>query len=316
MNTEQLYPLISVIVPVYKVEQYLENCIESVIGQSYKNWELILVDDGSPDNCPQICDNYAVKDSRIRVIHKANGGLSSARNAGLDVFNGEYVTFLDSDDFWHGDYLNIMMSLCIENNAKMSQCAFVRGRETFFPIDEVLHNVEVYNNHSIFTSFKANIIMCGKLYDRSLFDDIRMPIGLINEDDWTAWKLYYKSSYIAVTQQPLYYYTVNPNSIMGTQRKKVDLTYIGAYEERIAFFKGTGEFDLECCSHIQLCKSMVLMYSNSTLSVSDREMVKNRFNKSWCVIRRSKFVPSKFRLLFGVFYKMPSLAIRIMKKFQ
>lgn len=91
--------LVSIIVPCYKVEQYLPNCIESILCQSYTNWELILVDDGSPDNCGNICDDYAAKDNRIKVVHKKNGGLSSARNAGMKVMNGEYVTFLDSDDF-------------------------------------------------------------------------------------------------------------------------------------------------------------------------------------------------------------------------
>lgn len=98
MNNE---PLVSIIVPCYKVEQYLPNCIESILCQSYTNWELILVDDGSPDNCGNICDDYAVKDNRIKVVHKQNGGLSSARNAGMKIMKGDYVTFLDSDDFLH-----------------------------------------------------------------------------------------------------------------------------------------------------------------------------------------------------------------------
>ena len=104
MNNE---PLVSIIVPCYKVEQYLPNCIESILYQTYTNWELILVDDGSPDNCGNICDDYAAKDNRIKVVHKKNGGLSSARNAGMKVMNGEYVTFLDSDDFLHKDALHI-----------------------------------------------------------------------------------------------------------------------------------------------------------------------------------------------------------------
>ena len=102
-------PLISIIVPVYKVEQYLHNCLNSVLAQSYTNWELILVDDGSPDSCGTICDEYTQKDNRIKVIHKENGGLSSARNAGLGVMTGEFVSFLDSDDFWLSDYLKILM---------------------------------------------------------------------------------------------------------------------------------------------------------------------------------------------------------------
>ena len=118
MNLEN--PLISVIVPVYNVEQYLKTCVDSVLNQSYKNWELILVDDGSPDNCPQICDIYVAKDDRVKVIHKENGGASSARNAALDIATGEYITFLDSDDFWHNDYLSTMIELCMQYNADIA----------------------------------------------------------------------------------------------------------------------------------------------------------------------------------------------------
>ena len=119
-------PLVSIIVPCYKVEQYLPVCIESVLGQTYDNWELILVDDGSPDRSGEICDQYAAKDKRINVIHKPNGGLSSARNAGLDMMNGEYVTFLDSDDFWHKDYLRVMMKHIDDEKADIVQCGFLQ----------------------------------------------------------------------------------------------------------------------------------------------------------------------------------------------
>lgn len=306
--------LISVIVPVYKEEKYLPNCIESVQKQSYFNWELILVDDGSPDNCPRICDEYASRDDRIKVIHKENGGLSSARNTGLDVSNGDYVTFLDSDDFWHKDYLKIMLAICEESNAQMSQCQFVRGEETIFPESKDWGKVNVYTNHTVFTSQATNIIMCGKMYARHLFDDIRMPIGLINEDDWTTWKLYYKAGKVAVTSQPLYYYTVNPESIMSHAKKKPNLKYLDAYKERIDFFVGTGEKDLEHCSHMQLCKSMVLSYRNPHLSDEDRQMVKSRFDESYDVISTSKYIPVTFKVLFRLFHHFPMMASKLAQK--
>lgn len=307
-------PLISVIVPVYKVEKYLPNCIESVQKQSYHNWELILVDDGSPDSCPQICDEYASHDDRIKVIHKENGGLSSARNAGLDIFKGDYVTFLDSDDFWHKYYLAKMLAMCLENGAQMSQCSFVRGEDTIFPDINNHKQVDVYTNHAVFTRFAANIIMCGKMYARHLFDDIRMPIGLINEDDWTTWKLYYKAKKIAVTSQTLYYYTVNPASIMGQSKKKPNFSYLDAYKERINFFVGTKEEDLEHCSRMQLCKSMVLSYSNPYLSKEERQMVKSRFDESYAVIANSKYIPTTFKVLFRLFHHLPRLTSKMAKR--
>ena len=228
-------PLVSVIVPCYKVEQYLPNCIESVLNQSYHNWELILVDDGSPDNCGAICDQFALKEKRIKVIHKPNGGLSSARNAGLDIIQGAYVSFLDSDDFWHTDYLQMMMKHVIEVGAEIVQCGFLRGTETVFPHISMDEKAQFYDNHTVFTQQAAKIIMCGKFYNFCLFVYVRMLVLLINEDDWTTWKLYYKAQKIVVSNLPLYYYTHNPNSIMGNQRKKPDMTYFGAYRERIAF---------------------------------------------------------------------------------
>lgn len=305
MNNE---PLVSIIVPCYKVEQYLPNCIESILCQSYTNWELVLVDDGSPDNCGNICDDYAVKDNRIKVVHKQNGGLSSARNAGLDIMQGKYVSFLDSDDFWHEDYLQLMMKHVIEDKADIVQCGFIRGTETVFPHIDLDEKAQVYDNHSIFTSQAAKIIICGKVYKSCFFEDVRMPVGLINEDDWTTWKLYYKAQKIVVSNLPLYYYTQNPNSIMGNQRKKPDMTYFGAYRERIAFFNEKGEQDLEDVSRMQWCKSLLLLYSNPMLTKENKEEIKTLFDENWKKISQSTVVPSKLKILFYGFCKMPVIS--------
>ena len=114
--------LITIVIPIYKVEKYLDKCIKSVINQTYKNLEIILVDDGSPDNCPKKCDEYEKKDTRIKVIHKENGGLSDARNAGIDIAKGKYITFIDSDDYVSEDYVEYMYNLLKQNNTKMSTC--------------------------------------------------------------------------------------------------------------------------------------------------------------------------------------------------
>lgn len=306
---------ISIIIPVYKVEQYLRNCIESVINQTYTNWELILVDDGSPDRCGEICDEYAAKDSRIRVIHKENGGLSSARNAALDLPpKGEFVTFLDSDDFWHPEYLETLMNLQQKYHADLVQCGFVRGSESVFPPIEGSISIDVLDNHEVFIKEKANVIMCGKLYRTSLFDGIRMPVGLYNEDDWTAWKLYYRAKSIVVTNQALYYYTINPASIMGQLGKKPDMRYVNAYNERIGFFVGTGEKDLEHCSRLQLCKSLLLTYGHSKLSEEDRRMVKEKFEESWEEIKHSPYIKDKYKCMFRAFEFSPLFTSKLVNK--
>lgn len=310
-------PLITVIVPVYKVEQYLSNCIESVIAQSYKNWELLLVDDGSPDHCPDICDEYAQKDKRIVVIHKQNGGLSSARNAGLDYPpRGRFVTFLDSDDFWHPDYLKSMITACLEKDADLAQCKFAYGTETSFPECDNKNQYDVYDNHSIFTRRAAVVLMCGKVYKTSLFDDVRMPIGLYNEDDWTAWKIYYKAERIAVTRDKYYYYTSNPNSIMANQRKKPDMRVLNAYEERIQFFKERKEVDLEHMSRWQVCKFLILTYSHESHTKEDREQIIILFRNNWNEIKQSSYISARYKFIYTLFDMFPFVVSKFLSGFR
>ena len=312
-------PLVSIIVPCYKVERYLKTCIESIIHQTYTNWELILVDDGSPDSSGQICDNYVLTDSRIKVIHKVNGGLSSARNAGLDIVRGAYVTFLDSDDFWHLDYLKVLIELATQNNADIVQCGYVRGVDKVFPKSRRKNKVTVFDNHSIFTRRADRIVMWGKIYKSELFKDIRMPVGLIHEDDWTTWKLYYKANNIIITSIPLYYYTINANSIMGISKKAPDFTYFGAYVERVAFFANKKEFDLEVVSRMQWSKSLLLLYTNKMLTNEQKRMVKEKFDENWNHIQNSKIVPLKLRIIFYAFYNSPrfvSLMLLIFRTFK
>lgn len=308
-------PLISIIVPVYKVEQYLQTCIESIQAQTYSNWETILVDDGSPDKCGEICDEYAIKEQRIKVIHKENGGLSSARNAALDMPpKGDFITFLDSDDFWHPDYLSTMVDLQQKNAADIVQCEFVRGSSTTFPLLNKEVKNDVLNNHDVFLKECAKIIMWGKLFKKSLFDGIRMPVGLYNEDDWTSWKLYYKAKTIVVTNQALYYYTINPSSIMGQLSKKPDLRYVNAYNERISFFVGTGEKDLEHCSRLQLCKSLLLTYGHSNLSEEERRTVKEKYDENWEEIKHSPSIKGKYKFLFWAFDLAPLFTSKLVNK--
>ncbi|MBR6778574.1 MAG: glycosyltransferase [Clostridia bacterium] len=142
--------LISVIIPVYKVEEYIDKCIQSVVNQTYKNLEIILIDDGSPDNCPKICDQWAKKDGRIKVVHKPNGGVSSARNCGLDMATGDYVTFVDSDDFIELTMYEKLISSIIENNSDLALCGFCNVYENGIKEVVVEKNLSVINASNIF----------------------------------------------------------------------------------------------------------------------------------------------------------------------
>ena len=186
--------LISVIVPVYNVEKYLDRCIDSIVNQTYRNLEIILVDDGSPDNCPKMCDDWAKKDGRIKVIHKENGGLSSARNAGLDICIGEYIHFVDSDDWLELSCIELLLDACVQNGALLSVC----GR--YIIVHEKRNIDKNFSENQIMSTsnFVSNMLVgkncdsspCGKLYHKSLWVGIRFPHGRIYEDIAILYKLF------------------------------------------------------------------------------------------------------------------------------
>lgn len=207
--------LISIIVPVYKVEKYIKECIYSIISQTFDNWELILVDDGSPDHSGEICDSFKTIDKRIRVIHKINGGLSDARNCALDLIEGEYITFIDSDDVVSPYYLEALNSAMNLYNADIVQCSLTRDLEALYGVDS--KKIKVFKDSEILQSFfrfqGPTVYACGKLYKRKVFQDLRFPFGLLDEDNYTTYKAFYKSHILVYIKQDLYYYRSNADSI-------------------------------------------------------------------------------------------------------
>lgn len=209
---------ISVIIPVYKVEKYLDRCIRSVVDQSYRNLEIILVDDGSPDQCGKICDEWAEKDKRIKVIHKENGGLSDARNAGLDIATGEYIGFVDSDDYIHPEMYRKMHERAKESNADLIMC-------NFFRVDE-LNKMCAFNENVCEDGFidkrialknickySSYVAVWNKLYKRHLFQDIRFPKGKLEEDRFVMPCIYDNCSIIVSVSEKYYYYVQTSDSI-------------------------------------------------------------------------------------------------------
>ena len=208
-------PLISVIVPVYKVEPYIHRCIDSIIHQTYQNLEIILVDDGSPDNCGKICDEYAAIDSRIKVIHQKNGGLSAARNSGIDICKGEYIGFVDSDDCIHPEmYQRLYDDICI-HKVKLAFCHpnMCKGeiKTPLLSHPTICHP----KDHVLLRSMIENIWWSAwtKLYHRSLFNDIRYPYGKTNEYYAITMFIYDQCDQIAINYNKLYNYCIRENSI-------------------------------------------------------------------------------------------------------
>lgn len=218
MNNNQ--GLISIIVPVYKVEQFLSRCVESLFAQSYKNIEVILIDDDSPDNCPQLCDNYSKDFERITTIHlKDSGfGVSGARNAGIENAKGEYITFVDSDDFAHKELLSTLKkALDSDPEISMSICSYQKvtdNTELIYPIQtddfKLINNVEAMD---LLIEDQHMSAVWGKLYKRTIFDNLRFPIGKFSEDIFLMPFILQNAKKIAFTPSPLYYYYQDNDSL-------------------------------------------------------------------------------------------------------
>lgn len=241
-------PLISVIIPVYKTEKYLKTCVDSVRLSDYKNLQIILVDDGSPDNCPELCDDIAKTDERIKVIHKENGGLSSARNAALDIMTGQYVTFIDSDDVIKPDMISSMYDIAHKEKCDIVKIGMVLTEdENEKGISESEYTIisEKEALGRIYTDPPSIVTICGKLYKSSLFDDERFPEGIINEDEYLTPRLFHKCRKIALCEKTGYLYMQRPgDSIMRSDfsLKKMDILKI--IEDRTKLFESWGYKDL------------------------------------------------------------------------
>lgn len=232
-NAVMSEPLISIIVPIYKVEQYIDKCVESILHQSYENIEVILVDDGSPDNCGRLCDEYAKRDGRIKVIHKENGGLSDARNAGIDISEGDYIGFVDSDDYILPEMYEELYKLLKETDSDIAVCRALKFKDgTEIKKEKTEAGSAVYTGDGILNALferKIDNYAWNKLYKRELFDDIRYPYRKIYEDLFTTYKLCAISSSVVVTDDKLYCYRLRDDSIMGMTRTRISTDKFEAY---------------------------------------------------------------------------------------
>ena len=207
---------LSIIIPVYNVEDTLERCVQSVVRQTFGDFEVILVDDGSPDNSPQLCDEWVQRDNRIRVIHKQNGGLSDARNAGLDVAKGDFITFVDSDDYLAEDTYAITMLQT--EDADIVEFPFVKEKNGQFQTTIKLTKEDYHNMDRYWLKGHAyeHCYACNKIYRRALFNDIRFPKGVVFEDVATLPLLLEKAHCIRTIDKGCYYYCANEKGITAT----------------------------------------------------------------------------------------------------
>lgn len=234
--------LISVIVPVYKVEEYLDECIESIVRQTYENIEIILVDDGSPDTCPEKCDEWGEKDHRIKVIHKKNGGLSDARNAGMGIAAGQYIAFVDSDDWVEETYVECLYRAIQETGADIAACDVreVRSSKDVPTIDAGEGNTvkctpaEALSELLKGRTFRA--VAWNKLYRADLLKDESFEVGRLHEDEFFSYRIFDKAAYLCYTDLPLYNYRQREGSIMTNLTIK-RLDSLEAYLGRLDLLK-------------------------------------------------------------------------------
>lgn len=262
-------PLISVILPIYNVAGYLRECIESVRRQTYRNLEIILVDDGATDDSPKICEEYKNVDERVKVIHKSNGGLSEARNVGIENAMGEYIALVDSDDILMPFFIEKLYSLCSEKNVLISACSFVK----FSAIDNVTvcssdSNIEVISAQTLIKRiYEGKDVAIGftawnKLYHRSVFNELHYPIGRIYEDTFVTYKLFLLANSIAITNESLYLYRVRLGSIMNESslslRKLKD--GIDANASVVYYYHQIGNAELLRYAGNVFCKNAIIAY--------------------------------------------------------
>lgn len=246
---------ISIIVPVYKVEKYLEKCVNSILAQTFTNFELILVDDGSPDRSGAMCDEYAQKDPRVKVIHKENGGLSSARNAGIDVARGRYLGFVDSDDYIAADMYELLHEEITRAQADLAICGIYDIYEGKEPVEKPIIHETATADEALLLILQGNNISVhavNKLYRRELFQTLRYPVGKYHEDSFIIVDLLAKCQKIAINSAQKYFYYHRLGSINTEKFSDKQFEFIEAWEINERKLKGKGQA-IESAAHQRVC---------------------------------------------------------------
>ena len=263
-------PLISVIVPVYKVEKYLHSCIDSVLAQTFTDFELWLVDDGSPDACPEICDEYEHSDSRVKVIHKANGGLSSARNAALDRVTGNYICFVDSDDYITPDALETLYCALVETDADVAV-------GNMMSVDEGGNIKEFYAPASGRTILEGDSVLStlnqpcaqNRLYKSGIFRSLRFPEGRLYEDVFIYHKVLAQTKRMVLTGKTDYYYLIRSDSIMHSQYDIRFTDIVFAIKERYEWLESIGKKKLANEARLFIYSRVAVAYANLDASIPE-----------------------------------------------
>lgn len=318
--------IVSVVVPVYKVEKYLDRCVTSILGQSYKDLEILLVDDGSPDNCGLLCDQWASKDKRIKVIHKANGGLSSARNAGIEKSTGRYLFFVDSDDWITSDAISSLMEIEKKSDADIVSGSYVITSDPdFTPVqssDYSIMNREDALEYYLKIGMSQTISdypAWGKLYRRELFNEENFPEGQLYEDVATVFKLIKKVKKYVKSKKVIYFYYKNESSITHNSFTMKDLDAIKVGEDLVKESAGEAEIISKLAEQKRVrgyfsCICKMYMYGIDK-SVEQPEQIEkmcvNQLRKNYSILFKSQMPISRKIVLTSICIS-PAITKRIL----
>ena len=312
--------LISVIVPIYKVEKYLNRCVRSIVDQSYPNLEIILVDDGSPDHCGAMCEDWAEKDSRIKVIHKENGGLSDARNAGLKIASGDCISFIDSDDWIEPDFMEKLLAAMESQNAQIAECAVelvdeqgrilsLRGPAK----EETLEKIEALRR--LIWEDGIYQTVWNKLYRREVVEGILFEKGKHHEDEFWTYQIFDRMDRLATVECPMYHYLQRSGSIMGAaySLKRLDgmeaqmnrMKYLSKYEQLRDLT--AQQFMLELMWHLQ----SVLRYLKDQEQKSAIASLLNMKKKTPWLPQSKLTLNTKYRIWYAMFFAAPRLTAKL-----
>lgn len=312
-------PLISVIVPVYKVEKYLPRCLDSILSQSFTDFELLLVDDGSPDSCPEICDEYARRDRRISVIHKENGGLSSARNAALDRATGQYISFVDSDDYITADALQTLYSALTETDSDIAV-------GNMMSIDESGNISEFYIPAAGRTLLEGDEILstlnqpcaCNRLYRSEIFRSLRFPEGRLYEDVFIYHRILAQTKRMVLTGKTDYYYLIRSDSIMHSEYDIRFTDIVFAVKERYEWLDSIGQKELANEARMFVYSRVAAAYANLDAAIPENRKklheIRDIYISCYRVLMNDRSIGIKQRIRLFLLRYLPRIHTKLFGK--
>lgn len=304
--------LVSVIVPVYNVENYLDKCIESLIKQKYDNIEIILVDDGSTDRCGSICDKAAEFDSRIKVLHQKNKGLSEARNVGIKCARGEYICFVDSDDYVEESFIERMIE-AVEDGIDVVVCGFNES----YPENKIISGEEA-TIKLLIQQDNMDIVAWNKMYKKILFRNIQFPVGKKYEDNLTTYKLLSKAKAVSYIAKPLYHYIERTGSITSIDNKEERLTAReDAAIQSIEYFNNNNK--LKAASEISLLTAKLAFIDAALNKTIEKKYYSE--NRDWILRNKTaflnnRFLTTKLKVYIVLLSYFNGMGYRILRKFR